>query len=100
RGQYNVSVWEGVEALFAVQGDNIYVRYRNGNDPNGMTIRVGPFSDIRNNGSPEFAPFLIRSRNYVSISDFEIRGSPSGVVVAGTAQNTIIENNMIKAADA
>ena len=96
----NVAFWDGVEGLFMVRGPNIYVRFRNGDNPNTKTIKVSPgYVGCNLNNSPLTATFFLLNKSFLTISDLEIRGATFGVAIRGTSDSNIIENNYIHDGD-
>src|SRR5262249_51292822 len=65
--------------------------------PNNKSIRVGPWSyRCQAAGSvPDFAPFFLYQKSYITISDFTIRGSAAPVVIRGNGTANIVDRNQI-----
>jgi len=84
--EMEVSYWDGIEALYGHNEGTTYLRFRGGDDPSSMDIRV----------SPQGAGFTLDGRSHIVVSGFHIRGCQVGVSLdgAGTEHN-IVENNHI-----
>lgn len=87
-----VDYWDGIDALYYPVHDSenaaytVYLRFRNGENPNGMDIRM----------SPAGAAFTIRDRSHITVRNFKMLGAQIGVVIRGSgATHNIVENNQI-----
>ena len=81
-----INVWDGIEALYGNKTNGqTYLRFRNGENPSTMNVRVGPTGGV----------ITINSKNYISIKDFEILGGKYGVDISGSSAGPHIRGNKI-----
>lgn len=93
-----VEHWGGVEGTWWTDPSTptkYYLRFRNGDDPNGKVIRVAP-GGSGCGGNTANPVFDVNSFNNVTISNMTIQGANIGIQVRGSSSGTIIENNTIK----
>jgi len=95
-----VNYWDGIEALYAYEPKThtTYIRFRNGENPNGMELYSAPgsvvFSGRTFNPSHQGAAVTIANKSFIGIKGFNIDGAQNGVVIYGeSAHNNIIEDN-------
>ena len=96
---YSYPFWNGMEALFHDNGaGTVYLRFRNGDNPNGKTIRVSQFGTRYSDATVTMAPIKV-SADYQIIRGFHIRGGYIPVLVTlnnGTVRGTQIVLNKIE----
>ncbi len=97
-----VNYWDGIEALYAYEPSThtTYIRFRNGENPNNMTIYSSPGSNtfFGKNFDPSHqgAVVTIANKSHIIIEGFNIDGAQDGVLIYGkNATNNIIEDNEI-----
>jgi hypothetical protein len=81
-----ISYWDGIEALAANGNKSTYIRFRNGDDPNGKTIKAYKIQNVLG---------LYDGASYNTIRDFLIIGGEHGVILTNGAHNNIIGQNKI-----
>jgi hypothetical protein len=82
--------WDHVEALYGTAGRTTYLRRRDGRDPNGATITVGPHWE-----HDAGAVVSIAGRNHIVVRGFTIRNGTVGVAIRRGACDNIVERNRI-----
>jgi hypothetical protein len=91
--------WDGIEALYSVAGTGpytLYLRFRNGDNPNGMDIRA-----CKNNNNAVTDQIYggtainISSASYVAFRNFMIRDAFCGVFVQNSSSTIWVENNQL-----
>lgn len=81
-GVGTVNYWDGVEALWGEEGGFTYARFRNGEDPDTLSVRVAPSGGtIDLNGA-----------DYITIKDLQIEGGQYQVEMRTTATNNLIDD--------
>lgn len=84
-----VNFWDGVEALWGEEAGFTYLRFRNGEDPDAMTVRVAP------GGATNSGTFTIDGGAYITIQDLHIIGGRYGVdLINGASHITVRRNEM------
>ncbi|MGD8239103.1 MAG: NosD domain-containing protein [Armatimonadota bacterium] len=79
-----ISFWDGVEALYGHREGVTYIRFRNGDDPNGMHLKAAPAG----------GGFTLTNKSHVVIRGFAVRGAQDSVVIEGEAsRHNVIEGN-------
>ena len=86
-----VNFWDGIEALYYHAGTTLYVRFRNGDNPNSKTIRVGIDGwqgDL----------FTVRNKSFITIRNLQLQCSYRGIRLSQPdTHHVIIEGNRILA---
>ena len=87
-----VDFWDGIEAVYSTDGKTTYIRFRNYDDPNQKIVH----------SSRKGAAINIWGKSYITVKNFEIRASHSGINVSAiggknpaSSSNITIENNKI-----
>jgi hypothetical protein len=81
-----VFFWDSISALFGNKSNGTtYLRFRNGENPNTMNVKVAPSGGV----------ITINSKNYVTIQDLKIVGGEIGVNITGTSTGVQIKDNTI-----
>jgi hypothetical protein len=103
--QLEVNYWDGIEAVYTYDNGTTYLRFRGGDDPNGLQLyRAG--GDTNKNGNlresllndvlQEGATFKLHNRSYITIRGLNIDGAQNGVLIYGNnAHHNVIEDNDI-----
>jgi hypothetical protein len=78
--------WDGWEALWGTTGGFTYLRFRNGENPNTMNVRVAPSG----------ATFLFSGSSNVIVRYMEIGGGQSAVQFASAATNNTVTDNDLR----
>jgi len=80
----DIPFWDGVEVIYGHLNGITYIRFRNGDDPNGKQLAAaGPGPAV-----------LIDNRSHLVVRDFEVRGAEFSLVIQGReAANNLIEHN-------
>ncbi|MEK7152676.1 MAG: DUF1565 domain-containing protein, partial [Patescibacteria group bacterium] len=97
--QFSTPIWQPIQALFANVGSSIYLRFKDGDNPNSKAIRVLPFSQqcaLPSGAATRYATFLLDSKNYITIQDLDIVGK---VALHGNSGNNIVTGNKIRGGD-
>ena len=84
--------WDGIDGTFGYNTatGETYVRFRDGDDPNGMTIYAAPGGWASSSG------MLVRDASDVVLRDFEIMNTQYGVTIAGSgSRDVVVEHNRI-----
>ena len=82
-----VDFWDGVEVMYGYVDKKTYIRFRNGENPNGKSIKASDKKPAVN----------IADKSNIIIRDFMICGARESIFVEGKkARNNIIENNCLK----
>ena len=68
-----IPFWDGIEALFGVNGSTTYIRFRNQANPSTMNVRAAPAG----------ATVTLNARNYITLKDLKIGGGEYGVWFTG-----------------
>jgi len=79
--------WDGVEVVYGHLDGVTYIRFRDGDDPNGKQLAAaGPGPAV-----------LIDNRSHLVVRDFEVRGAELSLVIQGrkAANNTVEDNCMM-----
>lgn len=80
-----VNCWDGIEAFFGVTGGFTYVKFRNAEDANTMSIRVAPSGGT----------FKVSGAQYITLQHLQIAGGQYGVwITDGSDHITVRENDM------
>ena len=82
--------WDGWEAGFGVTGGFVYLRFRNGEDPDDMSVRVSPGATT-NRGT-----FTIDGGDNNIIENMDIGGGLNAVALVNNADNNTIRNNILR----
>ena len=88
-GETQPQDWEGIEVAFTSLGDTVWVRTRNGDNPDEHEVTVSPSHD---DGG---ATVWIRNAGQVILRGFTIRGGDAGVKLEN-ASDCVIERNRIE----
>jgi hypothetical protein len=81
-----ISFWDGVEALYGHREGVTYIRFRNGDDPNGMNLKAAPAG----------GGFTLTDKSHIVIRGFMIRGAQDSVLIEGArAQHNTVESNYL-----
>ena len=89
-GRDPVLFWDGIDGLFGYgpESGQTYIRFRDGADPNEMTVYAAP------GGWADSSGILVRGASDVVVRDFEIANVQYGVTVAGS-HDVIVEKNQV-----
>ncbi len=88
----SVRYWDGIEALYTQVGDTLYIRFRDYQNPNNLTLyRAGgdsfnisrPREDRLNENIRQSATFKIDNASYITLKNLKIDGAQSGVMIVG-----------------
>lgn len=92
--QTPVRYWDGIEALFGYKSGYTYLRFRNGDNPNGKPLRISPGPSCQY-CLPTVGAFTLDSAKYVTLSHMRVRGARNGVLLQrGAAFNTVERNHI------
>lgn len=90
--------WDSVSALWSYQSNDthtVYLRLRDGSDPNGLLIRAARNTDNFTTDL-HYPAIRIVDKSFITWSNFLIRGSAAGVYISGSSANNVaIESNSI-----
>ena len=81
--------WDGIEVLFASEGNTAWVRSRNGDSPNEQEVTVAPRGYDAGTGTVN-----IVGADHVVVRGFVIKGSDTGVYLERASDN-ITERNVV-----
>lgn len=82
-----VNFWDGVEVMYGYVDKKTYIRFRNGENPNGKSIKASDKKPAVN----------IVDKSNIIIRDFMIQGARESMLIEGkNANNNIIENNHLR----
>jgi len=94
-GSPDIKYWDGIEALFGYRDGVTYIRFRNGDDPNGKNLRSSP-GPRRASDPPAGAGVLISDKSFIILKGFWIRAARNAVLLSGSrTTNNIIEENYL-----
>ena len=94
-GSPDIKYWDGIEALFGYRDGVTYIRFRNGDDPNGKNVRSSP-GPVRESSMPAGAGVLLYDKSFVIVKGFWIRAARNAVLLSGSGtHNNIIEENYL-----
>ncbi len=65
----DIKYWDGMEALFGYRDGVTYIRFRNGDDPNGKNLRSSP-GPRKESDRPEGAGVLISDKSFIICEGF------------------------------
>jgi hypothetical protein len=65
-GSPDFRYWDGIEALFGYRDGVTYIRFRNGDDPNGKNVRSSP-GPVRESSMPAGAGVLLSDKSFVIV---------------------------------
>lgn len=81
-GQKTVNYWDLMRAMYGCQNGVVYIRFRDGDDPNKRAIRIAP-----RGGGVE-----IVGQSWIVLRDLFVQGGQSGVAIRGpNADHNIVE---------
>jgi hypothetical protein len=84
--QETIGFWDGIEVLYGHSDGVTYIRFRNGDDPEGRELKA----------SPTGAGFLIDEASHVVLRGFLIRGAQNAVQIQGAgSRNNVVEENFL-----
>jgi hypothetical protein len=89
--------WDGVEAFWHWTNSTAYIRFRDGSDPNGKSIRIVDNSGSRLHKVANIAAFKI-SANYNRVFGFRIQHGHILVSLQSGATGNVIESNRLSTA--
>src|SRR4030095_5559553 len=94
-GSPDIKYWDGIEALFGYRDGVTYIRFRNGDDPNGKNLRSSP-GPSRAREPAAGAGVLISDKSFIILKGFWIRAARNAVLLSGSrTTNNIIEENYL-----
>jgi hypothetical protein len=100
--------WDTIEAMMIYYADTVWLKFRNGDDPNGKDIRISPAPRLDfPNGSPtglvqpgastETGVGVRVVASYNVLRNLHVRGSHRAVELTGeSAHHNVVENNLIE----
>ncbi|HEY5866318.1 MAG TPA: right-handed parallel beta-helix repeat-containing protein [Candidatus Tectomicrobia bacterium] len=77
------SYWDGFEAVFGTTGGFVYMRFRDSENPNNMSVRVGP---------NDTGTFTINGGDSNTIQDMEIGAAMHAIRIRSGGDNNVIRN--------
>jgi hypothetical protein len=81
-----IGFWDGIKVLYGYSDGVTYIRFRDGDDPNGRDLKA----------SPGGAAILVDNASNVILRDFSIRGAQSAVQIQGSgSRNNVVETNYL-----
>jgi len=81
-----IPFWDGIEAIWGVDGETVYLRFRDGRHPDREEIRAAPAGNA----------LTIEDQSYIVVRDLAVRGAEYAVTLAGPkATHNVIEENFI-----
>lgn len=84
RQEDSIQFWDGIEAIYGVKDDTIYLRFRDGRDPNKENLR----------GAPAGTALAIEDQSHLVVRNMAIRGAEYGLVISGPkAAYNVVESN-------
>lgn len=89
-GQGTVNYWDGVEALWGEAGGFTYARFRNGEDPDTLSVRVAPAGGT----------ITINGGDAIFLRDLQIEGGQWQVEVNIGSTDILIEHSLIRGGEA
>src|SRR5262249_28791135 len=101
----DIPSWDTIEAVWMrnpYDYNTAYIRFRNGDNPNGAekNIRTAPEASgqcpLFYDGGHESGTFVIKNKNYITVTDLKIQGGTYQVLVTGSSAYNIIQNSEIK----
>lgn len=94
-GSPDIKYWDGIEALFGYRNGVTYIRFRNGDDPNGKDLRSSP-GPARENSMPAGAGVLLSDKSFVIVKGFWVRAARNAILLSGSGtHDNIIEENTL-----
>jgi hypothetical protein len=85
-GDDRMNFWDGIEVIFGTRDGVTYIRFRNGDDPNGRALKAAPAG----------GGFTLLNRSHIVVRGFTIRGAQDSIIVEGElAQHNVIEGNRL-----
>jgi hypothetical protein len=81
-----VPFWDGIEALWGVRGGKTYVRFRNGEDPSTLNVRVAP-----SGGTITF-----KGAAGAVVRDLEIGGGQQAIQMVSGASHVVVTDNRLR----
>jgi hypothetical protein len=93
-----VKYWDGVEAGYHYRNGYLYLRFRNGDDPAGKTLRWCPGGDL-DGYQPHVttgAGVLLKDQSYITVRNLHLRASQNGVMIQGKgAHHNVVDSCFI-----
>jgi len=86
--------WDGWEASFGNNGGFVYIRFRNGENPNTMQVRSSPGDDSSTGTTT--GTFTLNGADGNIIENMEIGGGTDAILLYAGANNNIIRNNTLR----
>jgi len=86
--------WDGWEASFGVNGGFVYLRFRNGENPNDMLVRSSPGRD--NGLESNAGTFTLNGADGNIIEQMEIGGGTDAIFLYNGANNNLIRHNTLR----
>lgn len=84
RQEDTIFFWDGIEAAYGVKDDTVYLRFRDGRDPNQENLR----------GAPAGTALTIEDQAHIVVRNLAVRGAEYGIIIAGSkAAHNVIEGN-------
>lgn len=84
----NVPFWDGVEAMFGFRAGTTYLRFRAGDNPNTMRLRMSP-GPPGQFSLPSVGVVWLNNATGAIVEHLAIRGGRNGVVITGGTGNTV-----------
>ena len=79
--------WNGIEALYGVSEGTVFLRFRDGRNPDGLQILAAPAASA----------LAITNQSHLVVRHLEIRGAEKGIVISGAkAFGNVIEHNSFR----
>src|SRR5262249_12590783 len=95
QGSPAIYYWDGIEALFGYRNGVTYIRFRNGDNPNGKDIRSSP-GPMTEYSAPVNGAVTIYNASNIKLKGLWIRAARIAVLLYGaSARGNIIEENYL-----
>lgn len=86
--------WDGIEALYCSTGSVVYLRLRDGSDPNGRNIRAAPNREEYVNNDMFYPAIHMVGITHVVWSNVLVRGAWGSFLLSGGGNHTIVSNSL------
>ena len=81
-----VGFWAGIGCLYGCRNGNVYLRFQNGDNPNGAHLRTAGITPA----------ISITSQSFITVQNLHVRGAAMGVSICGHADNNVIQGNLLE----
>jgi hypothetical protein len=87
-----VKYWDGIEALFGYKNGWTYLRFRNGDNPNGKKLYISP-GPVTTYQKPSVGTFTFNNAAYITLEDMRIRGGRNAVLITNNSTRIYVDNS-------